>query len=68
MAKAVAVKRIFVFNGITLQDPDPNMSVNRVQDFWSGTHPALVNAVVEGPVTTGGKQKYEFRIARGDKG
>lgn len=68
MAKAITAKRTFVFNGINLQDPDPTMSVNRVLDFWSGTHPALVNAVVEGPVFTGGKQKYEFRIARGDKG
>lgn len=68
MAKAQVVKREFVFNGIRLQDPDSKLSPHKVLEFWSGSHPALVNAVIEGPSFKNGTQTYCFRISRGDKG
>lgn len=68
MAKAQGVKREFNFNGVRLQDPDPSYPVSKVMDFWATTHPALVNAVVEGPIFKNGVQVYQFRVSRGDKG
>ncbi len=70
MANTRPLKRVFIFNGKKLADPDPLLSPRKVCEFWSATDAGLLNAVVEGPdfAANPGCSTYVFRIAAGDKG
>ena len=60
-------KRIFVYDGRTFDDPDPNMSVEEVKttlsDFFGEIATADVNKTEQGEDTV-----YEFRKRVGVKG
>lgn len=62
------VERVFSYNGVTLPDPGPGMSVDAVKDLYSGVHPGLLTAAVDGPVMKAGKQTFTFVKAVRDKG
>lgn len=62
-------KREFSFNGRLLDDPDPNMPVEKVLEFHAILHTELTNAGVKGPtITAGGVAQYKFEVRLGDKG
>lgn len=63
-----SIKRVFRYNGVTLQDPGPTMSLAAVQALFAPQFPELTNAVIEGPVTKGNTATYTFTRAVGSKG
>ena len=66
------LKRVFKLkkNGETqrLDDPNPEMAVNDVMDFYSMTYPELTTATPHGPVMEDGCAVYEFKTTIGTKG
>ncbi len=40
------MKRVFVFDGNNLDDPNPDFSPKEVLRFYSGTYPELTNATI----------------------
>ena len=62
-------KRRFVFNGMTLADPDPKMTPQKVAEFHSLLHAELTNVTVKGPVKTAdGFDEYTFKTQVGHFG
>lgn len=57
-------------NGETLRldDPNPEMTVNDVMDFYSMTYPELTTATPHGPVMEDDCAVYEFKTTIGTKG
>lgn len=62
------IKRVFKYNGISLQDPNPEKTPDQVRALFAPAYPELLNAVVEGPVTKAGVSTYTFTRAAGAKG
>ena len=66
------LKRVFKLkkNGETLKldDPNPEMVVNDVMDFYSMTYPELTTATPHGPVMEDDCAVYEFKTTIGTKG
>lgn len=60
--------RVFRFNNMPLQDPDPKQTPEEVKEFYARIHPELTNAEIEGPNAKGAEIVYEFRKAVGTKG
>ena len=57
-------------NGETLRldDPNPEMAVNDVMDFYSMTYPELTTATTHGPAMEDDCAVYEFKTTIGTKG
>ncbi len=53
---------------IDLADPNPSMSVDDVIKFYSGEHPELTNAMVQGPTVVGDKANYSITTKAGKLG
>ena len=66
------LKRVFKLkkNGETLRldDPNPEMTVNNVMDFYSMTYPELTTATPHGPVMEDDCAVYESKTTIGTKG
>lgn len=60
--------REFKYNGVALNDPGAQFSLEQVREFYATLYPEIVNASIEGPTTEGNKVVYEFRRAVGTKG
>jgi len=60
--------RRFIYNGATLEDPDPSKTPDEVRKIYAGAYPALTNASIVGPKTQGGETTYEFKASVGTKG
>jgi PRTRC genetic system protein C len=43
------IRRVFHFNSLRLDDPNPAWSPDRVREFFSASFPDLTNAEVAGP-------------------
>jgi PRTRC genetic system protein C len=63
-----AAERVFTYNGMTLPDPSPGLSVEQVRDIYASQHPDLATASYKGPTEVGGKLEYAFTRAIGTKG
>jgi|TARA_Y100000034_G_C6672209_1_gene295155 PRTRC genetic system protein C len=66
--KSEELKRIFIHKETELDDPNINLNVNDVLDFYSGQYPELTNASVEGPEIKEDKIVYKFQSNIGTKG
>jgi PRTRC genetic system protein C len=62
------MSRLFLFNGIRLPDPNPEMSVEEVKALYAAQYPELATAAVNGPEAVGDKMRYTFERAIGSKG
>lgn len=66
------LKRVFKMKKdnsvMKLNDPDPDMSLNEVMDFYSMTYPELTTATVHGPELDEDMAIYEFKTTIGVKG
>lgn len=66
------LKRVFKMKKdnsvLTLNDPDTNMSLNEVMDFYSMTYPELTTATIHGPELDEDMAVYEFKTTIGVKG
>lgn len=71
MLTVTALKREFTFqkNGTTVTLPDPNseMSIQEVMQFYSGQYPELTTATLDEPVVEGKKATYKVRTTVGTK-
>jgi PRTRC genetic system protein C len=66
--EATAIIREFIYNGITMPDPNPAANVEAVRDILSATHGELATAAIDGPKQVGNKQTYTFVRSVGTKG
>jgi PRTRC genetic system protein C len=66
--KAKVLQREFIYNGIKLPDPNPQMSVEEVRDTYAAAYPEVNTAAIEGPETVGDKIVYRLVRAIGTKG
>jgi PRTRC genetic system protein C len=64
------IEREFVFEAdhLTLADPDPEMTTEQVQVFYSAMYPQLTTATLHGPEFKKDRQVYTFRTIIGTKG
>ena len=65
--KTTKLQREFSLDGRRLADPDPEMTVEDVRAYYTGTYPALNNASYQEEVT-GHAIKVTFTTAIGSKG
>lgn len=67
-----ALEREFRYNGMTLADPNPNMSVAQVQAAHSSQYPELATAkpAIESRSLPGGGERkiITFNVSAGTKG
>jgi PRTRC genetic system protein C len=66
--KVTKLEREFVFDGRSLPDPNPNMSVEQVREMYISTHPEITTATVTGPEAIDGRLRYTFSRVIGHKG
>ena len=60
-------KRTFRFNGMVLDDPDPNMTPEKVIEFYTPLHAELNNSVLKGPsIGADGTKTYKIEVKIGD--
>ena len=60
-------KRIFNFNGMVLEDPDPSMPPEKVLEFYAPLHAELNNAELKGPsIGADGKKSYKVEVKIGN--
>lgn len=66
------LKRVFCLKKggdvLELDDPDNNLSLNEVMDFYSMTYPELTTATVHGPEIQNDRAVYQFKTTIGTKG
>lgn len=66
------LKRVFKLKKgssvLMLEDPDNNMSLTEVTDFYSMTYPELTTATIHGPEFEEDRTVYEFKTTIGIKG
>ena len=66
------MKRTFSFKKgsetITLDDPNPADSPERIMSYYSNFYPELTTATVHGPIVKDDKTVYEFKTTIGTKG
>ncbi len=63
-----ALPRVFTYNSLTLDDPDPRMTPDDVKAFYAEVYPELTQAAVEGPEPSETAVEYRFRRTVGTKG
>ena len=66
------LQRVFKFKKdsveLVLDDPNSELFVNEVMDFYSMTYPELTTATVHGPEWEDDKAVYRFKTTIGVKG
>ena len=61
--KVEKMTREFVFNGIKLPDPNPDLPIEKVREIHAMTYPEISTAAVEGPEILGNRLRYTFSRA-----
>lgn len=63
------LKRVFIFNGLQLEDINPKLSEQTILNHYSGIYPELTNAKIENKGVQNNKEiVYEFKSTIGVKG
>jgi PRTRC genetic system protein C len=65
--KISSLQRSFYLNGSHIADPNPNMSIEEVRTFYTGTYPELNNSSYTEELTAT-EQKITFTSSVGHKG
>lgn len=68
MIKVQSLSRVFVYSGVRLPDPNPELTVEEVRDMYVVDYPELATAAVEGPTPVNDSMEYTFTRAVGTKG
>ena len=63
-----ALVRIWMFNGVTLQDPFPGRPLEAVRRVHATQYSAITNAKIDGPEYRGHEEVYTYRIEAGVNG
>lgn len=66
--EAKPLRRVFLYNGTELADPNSTWSPTQVAEMYSSAFPELLNMSIEGPEVKGEKAIYTFHKAAGVKG
>jgi PRTRC genetic system protein C len=66
--KLQPLSRRFLYNGVSLPDPDPSAPVEKVRELLANTYPELTTAKISSPEEGDGTLTYTFTRALGDKG
>jgi len=66
LKRAFKIKRDGV--NVELPDPNPDMTIEEVMQFHSGSYPELTTSTIEGPVPDGDRAIYTFKTTVGTKG
>lgn len=66
--KTTPLKRVFMVNGLRLDDPNPALTPHEVRGFYANAYPDLTNADVQGPDITNGVAAFTFHRSVGTKG
>lgn len=62
------IERVFLYNGLALQDALPNQPLEAVQRVHALLYKAITNAVIEGPEYQGDREVYTYKTQVGTKG
>jgi PRTRC genetic system protein C len=62
------LKRVFVYNGKRLNDPNSSLTPSEVMDFHSDEFPELVNATMRGPSIKNEVAEFVFEVKFKEKG
>ena len=62
------LKRVFIYKKQELQDPNSALTPAEVLDYYSDTHPELVNATMTGPEIKQDSLIFEFDVKFKEKG
>jgi len=62
------IDRVFVYNGIILEDPLPRKRVEDVRRVHGTQYPAITNAKIDGPEFQGNREVYTYRTQVGVNG
>lgn len=60
--------RVFMFNGLTLEDALPGQPADAVRRVHALQYAALTNAKIDGPDHLDGREIYTYRVQAGTKG
>jgi PRTRC genetic system protein C len=66
--KTSTLPRQFKYSGLKLPDPNPEMTVEQVQQLYAATYPEVATASVSGPEAGGNAMVYTFTREIGSKG
>ncbi len=66
--KTEVLLREFLYNGVRIPDPGPELTVDQVRDLLTPAYPEIATASVTGPEDTGSTLRYTFNRAIGTKG
>lgn len=53
--------RVFEYNGEILPDPNPEMRVEQVKQFYASKYPEIINCIAGQPVIKENELKYQFK-------
>lgn len=65
---ARSVVRVFLYNGLSLEDPLPGKPIDAVRRVHGTQYPAITNAKVDGPEFQGNREVYTYRTQVGVNG
>lgn len=63
-----SMKRVFKYKKIILTDPNPKLTPEEVQNFYSSSYPELTTGKIEGPEIKDGEAVYTLSSRIGTKG
>lgn len=67
MIEVESINRVFKFNGVTLPDPNPTLSIDMVRSVYAAQYPELGSATVQSEIK-GNKQMVTFETVISYKG
>ena len=63
-----ALRREFLYNGVSIPDPNPAMTPEQVRDTLVSAYPEIATAALSEPEVKGDAIRYSFSRAIGSKG
>lgn len=63
-----SIVRVFIYNGLTLEDPLPGKAVEAVRRVHGTQYAAITNAKIDGPEYQGNRAVYTYRTQVGVNG
>ncbi len=68
MIQARTARRVFIYNGVSLGDPDPSRSPEEAVRIIAHDRPELLTAAIEGPTVVGNELQFTLVRAVREKG
>ena len=65
---ARAVPRVFFYNGLRMEDPNPELPAERTRSVFSALYPDINTARLTGPKIVGSEEHWHFERSITEKG